>query len=70
MATFIASGKVDIGICGLDVIEEFPSKSLLRLKNLDIGKCRLSLAGKTILRFLTLTHILKLPQNIQHLQIT
>ncbi len=46
VATFIASGKVDIGICGLDVIEEFPSKSLLRLKNLEIGKCRLSLAGK------------------------
>jgi ATP phosphoribosyltransferase len=46
VATFIASGKVDIGICGLDVIEEFPSKSLLRLKNLNIGKCRLSLAGK------------------------
>ena len=46
VASFIASGKVDIGICGLDVIEEFPHDQILRLKNLNIGKCRLSLAGK------------------------
>ncbi|MBT4922297.1 MAG: ATP phosphoribosyltransferase [Rickettsiales bacterium] len=46
VASFIASGKVDIGICGLDVIEECPNDQILRLKNLNIGKCRLSLAGK------------------------
>ncbi|MBT4989934.1 MAG: ATP phosphoribosyltransferase [Rickettsiales bacterium] len=46
VASFVASGKVDIGICGLDVIEEFPNDQILRLKNLNIGKCRLSLAGK------------------------
>ena len=46
VASFVASGKVDLGICGLDVIEEFPHNQILRLKNLNIGKCRLSLAGK------------------------
>ncbi|MBL6784972.1 MAG: ATP phosphoribosyltransferase [Rickettsiales bacterium] len=46
IASFVASGKADIGVCGLDVIEEFPNEQIIRIKNLNIGKCRLSLAGK------------------------
>ncbi len=45
VATFVKFGVADIGICGLDVVEEFESKMIYRLLNLKIGNCRLSLAS-------------------------
>ncbi|MCS7213253.1 MAG: ATP phosphoribosyltransferase [Candidatus Calescibacterium sp.] len=41
--TWVESGVVDLGIVGLDVIRE-TRKDILELMNLEIGKCRLSLA--------------------------
>lgn len=46
VATFVKFGAADIGICGLDVLEEFKSPEIYRLLNLEIGKCRLSIAGR------------------------
>ncbi|MFM7621119.1 MAG: ATP phosphoribosyltransferase [Alphaproteobacteria bacterium] len=46
VATFVKFGGADLGICGLDVIKEFASPQILSVKNLFIGKCRLSIAGK------------------------
>ena len=46
IATFVNSGKVDLGICGIDVIEEFSFTEIYSILNLNIGKCRISLAGK------------------------
>lgn len=46
VATFVKFGGADIGICGLDVIKEFASPQILSVKDLFIGKCRLSIAGK------------------------
>ncbi len=45
VATFVKFGVADIGIAGLDVIEEFESKMIYRLLDLNIGSCRLSVAG-------------------------
>jgi ATP phosphoribosyltransferase len=46
VATFVKFGAADIGICGLDVLEEFSSPDIYRLFDLNIGKCRLSIAAK------------------------
>ncbi len=46
VATFVKFGAADIGICGLDVLEEFKSPEIYRLFDLAIGKCRLSIATK------------------------
>lgn len=46
VATFVKFGAADLGICGLDVLEEFKSPEIYRLFDLEIGKCRLSIAGK------------------------
>lgn len=46
VATFVSYGVADIGICGSDVIAEFSYKNLYNICNLEIGKCRLSIAGK------------------------
>ncbi len=46
VATFVKFGGADIGICGLDVLEEFSSKEIFALRDLEIGKCRLSIAGR------------------------
>ncbi|MDA0901797.1 MAG: ATP phosphoribosyltransferase [Proteobacteria bacterium] len=46
VATFVKFGAADIGICGLDVVEEFDSPDIYRILNLGIGKCRLSIASK------------------------
>jgi ATP phosphoribosyltransferase len=46
VATFVQFGAADIGICGLDVLEEFKSPEIYRLFDLGIGKCRLSIAAK------------------------
>jgi ATP phosphoribosyltransferase len=45
VATFVKYGGADIGIAGLDVIEEFNSEEIYRLIDLNIGKCRLSIAS-------------------------
>lgn len=46
VATFVKFGSADIGICGIDVLEEFPSKEIFPMIDLKIGKCRLVVAGK------------------------
>ncbi|MBL6665124.1 MAG: ATP phosphoribosyltransferase [Rickettsiales bacterium] len=46
VATFVKSGAADIGVCGLDVLEEFKSLEIFPVLNLGIGKCRLSIAAK------------------------
>ncbi len=47
VATFVKFGAADIGICGLDVLEEFSSKEIFPILDLGIGKCRLSIAAKS-----------------------
>lgn len=46
VATFVKFGAADIGICGLDVLEEFSSPEIFPVLDLGIGKCRLSIAAK------------------------
>jgi ATP phosphoribosyltransferase len=46
VATFVKFGAADLGICGLDVLEEFSSPEIFPLLDLGIGKCRLSIAAK------------------------
>ena len=46
VATFVKFGGADLGICGSDVLAEFPSKQVFSVLDLKIGKCRLSIAGK------------------------
>ena len=46
VATFVKSGSADIGVCGLDVLEEFKSFEIFPVLNLKIGKCHLSIASK------------------------
>jgi len=51
VATFVKFGAADIGICGLDVLEEFSSKEIFPVLDLGIGKCRLSIAAKKTVKF-------------------
>lgn len=44
VAIFLAYGAADIGILGLDVLNEFDSREIYAPLDLQIGKCRLSLA--------------------------
>ena len=44
IANFVRLGAADIAICGFDVLEEFSSNQIYPLLDLDIGKCRLSIA--------------------------
>ncbi len=44
VATFVAFGAAHLGIVGSDVIEEFQYEELYAPLNLNIGKCRLSVA--------------------------
>lgn len=44
IANFVRLGVADIAICGYDVLEEFSSNQIYPLLNLNIGKCRLSIA--------------------------
>jgi ATP phosphoribosyltransferase len=46
VATFVKFGAADLGICGLDVLEEFSSSEIFSVLDLEIGKCRLSIAAK------------------------
>jgi ATP phosphoribosyltransferase len=59
VATFVRFGAADIGVCGLDVIEEFSSHEIFSLLDLGIGKCRLSIAAinKESVDFKGLSHI-------------
>lgn len=59
VATFVKFGAADIGICGLDVLEEFSSKEIFPVLDLGIGKCRLSIAGgkNSVLNFGNRSHI-------------
>lgn len=45
VATFVAHGAAQAGIVGSDVIEEFDYPDLYAPVDLDIGRCRLSIAG-------------------------
>jgi len=45
VATFVKFGVCDIGICGSDVIKEFDSKDIFQVLDLDIARCRLSVAA-------------------------
>jgi len=47
VATFVKFGAADLGICGLDVLEEFSSAEIFPVLDLGIGKCRLSIATRT-----------------------
>jgi ATP phosphoribosyltransferase len=57
VATFVKFGAADIGICGLDVLEEFSSPDIYRLYDLDIGKCRLSVAAASGHNFQNKSHV-------------
>lgn len=59
VATFISSGVAQIGVCGNDVVKEFNYKNIYSLKNLNIGHCKLSLAGENKNKpdFKSLSHI-------------
>ncbi|MCE3254737.1 MAG: phosphoribosyltransferase [Rickettsiaceae bacterium] len=46
VATFVKFGAADFGICGLDVLKEFSSPDIYPLLDLEIGKCRLSIASR------------------------
>lgn len=46
VATFVKFGGADLGVCGLDVLEEFSSEDIHPILDLGIGKCRLSIATK------------------------
>ncbi len=61
VATFVKFGAADIGICGSDVLEEFSSKEIFPLLNLNIGKCRLSIAANNSTKFDL--------QNISHIRV-
>jgi len=43
--TYVTSGAAHLGIVGKDILEEKDSEEFVELKDLEIGKCRLSLAG-------------------------
>jgi len=44
VATFVAHGAAQLGVCGSDVMEEFNYPELYAPLDLGIGKCRLSIA--------------------------
>ena len=43
---YVTSGAAHLGIVGKDILIEKESEEFIELKDLEIGKCRLSLAGK------------------------
>ena len=59
VATFVKFGAADLGICGKDVLEEFSSPEIFAVRDLKIGKCRLSIAAKksSQLNLANLSHI-------------
>lgn len=47
VATFVAYGAAQLGVCGSDVMEEFGYADIYAPLDLGIGKCRLSVAEPT-----------------------
>ena len=45
VCTFVAFGAAQLGVAGSDIIEEFDSSEVYSPVNLNIGKCRLSVAA-------------------------
>lgn len=45
IATFVSFGAAHIGICGSDVLLEFDYGNIYSIKDLEVGKCRLSIAA-------------------------
>ena len=45
VASFVSYGVADIAICGLDVLKEFSYNNIYNFLDLNIGKCRLSVAA-------------------------
>ena len=45
VCTFVAFGAAQLGVAGSDIIEEFDSSEVYTPVNLNIGKCRLSVAA-------------------------
>ena len=43
---YVTSGAAHLGVVGKDILLEKESEEYIELKDLEIGKCRLSLAGK------------------------
>ena len=43
---YVTSGAAHLGVVGKDILVEKESEEFIELKDLGIGKCRLSLAGK------------------------
>ena len=43
---YVTSGAAHLGIVGKDILIEKESEEFIELKDLEIGRCRLSLAGK------------------------
>ena len=43
---YVTSGAAHLGIVGKDILIEKDSEEFIELKDLEMGKCRLSLAGK------------------------
>lgn len=43
---YVSSGAAHLGVVGKDILIEKESEEFIELKDLEIGKCRLSLAGK------------------------
>lgn len=44
--TLVGMGIADLGIVGLDVLEEYPSTHVLQVADLKFAQCRVVLAGK------------------------
>ena len=44
--TYVTAGAAHLGFVGKDILIEKESEEFIELKDLEIGKCRLSLAGK------------------------
>src|SRR5215213_5996259 len=45
VATFVAHGAAQIGVCGADVLMEFDDDQIYAPLDLGIGRCRISVAG-------------------------
>lgn len=57
VASFVKFGAADLGICGFDVLEEFSSNEIFAILDLEIGKCRMSLAAKKGFSYQGKSHI-------------
>ncbi len=65
VATFVKFGAADLGICGKDVLEEFSSSEIFPLLDLEIGRCRLSVAAKKSMQKSAMSNW----QNLSHIRV-